>query len=118
MSREVDAHRVAEGREEGLVAEAREEPEALQLVFDRILYLGETQLDAGGAQGVIELADGIGCGDVDARDRFCRDDEPTDVIGGQLTDSSDSEKQGISNSDTKLREPLNPATLLTSRLGG
>ena len=47
MSREVDAHRFAEGREEGLVAEAREEPEALQLVFDRILYLGETQLDAG-----------------------------------------------------------------------
>ena len=51
MSREVGAYRFAEGREEGLFAEAREEPEALQLVLDRILHLGETQLDTGGVQG-------------------------------------------------------------------
>jgi hypothetical protein len=37
MGREVGAHRFAEGREEGLFAEAREEPEALQLVLYRIL---------------------------------------------------------------------------------
>ena len=94
MSRKVGAHCFAEGREEGSFAEAREELEALQLVLDRILHLGETQFDTRGMQGIVELADGIGCGDVDARDPFCRDDEPTDVIGGQLTDSSDSEKQG------------------------
>ena len=73
MDRAVGAHRFAERREEGLFAEAREEPEALQLVLDRILHLGETQLDTGGVQGVVELADGIGRGDVDARDRLRRD---------------------------------------------
>ena len=51
-------------REEGLVAEAREEPEG------RILLSAKHNSDAGGAQGVIELADGIGCVSV-------RDDEPT-----------------------------------------
>ena len=78
MGREVGAHRFAEGREEGLFAEAREESEALQLVLDRILHLGETQLDAGGVQGVVELADGIGCRDVDAGDRLSRDHQPAD----------------------------------------
>jgi len=56
MSRAVGAHRFAEGHEEGLLAEAREEPDALQLVLDRILYLGETQLDASSVQSVVELA--------------------------------------------------------------
>jgi len=42
MAREVGAHRFIEGREEGLLAKAGEDPEALQLVFDRILHLGET----------------------------------------------------------------------------
>jgi len=48
MSRAVRAHCFADRREEGLFAEAREEPEALQLVLDRVFHLGEKQLDAGG----------------------------------------------------------------------
>src|SRR5215468_9928952 len=56
MGRTVGACRFAQGRKEGVFAEAREEPEALQLVLDRILHLGKAQLDAGGVQGVVELA--------------------------------------------------------------
>src|ERR1700751_3880189 len=81
MSRQESAHGFAEGREEGLLAQARKESEALQLVLDRILHLGETQLDSGGAQGVVEFGKRVACGDVDARDRLRRDHEPTDRCG-------------------------------------
>ena len=57
MGFEIAAHGFAERREERLLAEAREEPEALQLVLDRILHLGKAQLDARGVQGVVELAE-------------------------------------------------------------
>ena len=78
MDREIGAHRFAESYEEGLFAEALEEPEAFQLVHDGILHLSKTQFDAGGVQGFVKLADSIGCCDVDAGDRFCRDHEPAD----------------------------------------
>src|ERR1700739_2337828 len=78
MSCEVGAHRLVDGREEGLFSEAHEETEALELVFHRILHLSETQFDAGSVQGVVEFADDIGCGDVDTGDRLCRDHEPSD----------------------------------------
>jgi len=81
MGRTVSAHRFAEGREGSLFAEAGKEPEALQLVLNRILHLGETKLDAGGMQGVVEFADDVGCGDVHARDRLRRDHQPADGRG-------------------------------------
>jgi hypothetical protein len=49
LSRKVGAHRFAEGREKGLFAKEREDPETFQLVLDRILHLRKTHLDAGGA---------------------------------------------------------------------
>ena len=78
MDRAVGAHRLVDSREEGLFAEAREKPETLELILHRTLYFGETQLDARGVQGVVEFADGIGCGDVDTGNRLCRDHEPAD----------------------------------------
>src|SRR2546430_11009131 len=45
---------------------------SLELVLDRILHLRKAQLDAGGMQGVIQLGDGIGRGDIDARDKIGR----------------------------------------------
>ena len=54
---EVGPDGLAERREERLRAEAREEPEALQLVLDRVLHLREAQLDAVGAQRVVELGE-------------------------------------------------------------
>jgi len=53
MCRKVGIHRFAESRKEGLLAKAREESEAPQLVLDRILHLCKAQFDAGGVQGVI-----------------------------------------------------------------
>src|SRR5215831_18524821 len=45
MRRPVGAHCFAESREESLFPETCEESETLHLVLDRILHLGETQLD-------------------------------------------------------------------------
>src|ERR1700751_3486311 len=78
MGGAVGAYRFVDGREEGLFAETREEPEALQLVLNEIFHFGETQLDTGGVQGGVEFADGIRCGDVDTGHRLCRDHEPAD----------------------------------------
>src|SRR5262245_34245598 len=77
MGLEVDVYRFADRREEVLLAELHEELKALQLVFDRILHLGEAQLDACRVQGVVELADDIGSGHVDAGDRLGRNHQPT-----------------------------------------
>ena len=76
MAGEVGTHGFTEGSEKGSLTEALEKLEAFELVLDRILHLGKTQLDPGRVQRVVELADSVGCGDVDARDRLCRDDEP------------------------------------------
>ncbi len=57
MDSAVGAHRFSESREEGMFAEALEEPEAFQLVHDGILHLSKTQFDAGGVQCLVELAD-------------------------------------------------------------
>jgi hypothetical protein len=62
MDGEIAAHCFVNDRKERLLAEAREEPEALQLVLDRILHLGEAQLDACGGKGVVELGDDVGGG--------------------------------------------------------
>ena len=75
---EIGTHGFTEGCEKGSLAEALEKLEAFELVLDRILHLGETQLDPSGVQRVVELADSVGCGDVDACDGLCRDDEPAD----------------------------------------
>ena len=75
---EIGIHGFTEGCEKGLLAEALEKLEAFELVLDWILHLCETQLDPGGVQRVLELADSVGRGDVDAGDRLCCDDEPAD----------------------------------------
>ena len=66
----------AERREEVLFAEPREELEALQLVFDRILHFSKAQLDACRVQGVVELADDVSGGHIDAGDRLGRYHQP------------------------------------------
>src|SRR5215813_1704325 len=76
MDLEVGAHCFAERREEAPLAEPRKEPETLQLVLDRILHLGEAQLDACRVQGVVELADDVGGGHVDAGNRLGRYHQP------------------------------------------
>ncbi len=43
---EIGVHRLAHGGEKTLLAEAIEESETLQLVLDRVHYLGEAELDA------------------------------------------------------------------------
>ncbi len=48
IDRQVSSYSLPYGCEEGLLAEAAEHPEALQLVLDRILHFSKTQLDAGG----------------------------------------------------------------------
>src|SRR5262245_23140825 len=75
---EVGADRFADGCEEGLLAKVREEPEALQLVLYGVLHFGETQLDARRAQGLVELADRVGGGNVYAGDGLRRDHQPAD----------------------------------------
>src|SRR5579864_190356 len=70
MSCAVGAHRLADSCEEGMFTEAREEPKTFQLVLDRIFHLGETQRNSCGVQDVVKFANSIGCGDVDACDRF------------------------------------------------
>src|SRR5215471_18514160 len=78
MRRPVGAHCLAESREESLFPETCEESETLHLVLDRILHLGETQLDVGSVESVVELIESIGRGDVNAGDRLRRDYEPAD----------------------------------------
>ena len=57
VSVEKGAHRFPQRREEALCTQPREQPEALELVLDRILHLREAQLDALGVQTVVELHD-------------------------------------------------------------
>ena len=76
MRREIDTHRFAHGCEESLLTQTRQELEASQLVLHRILHLGEAQFNACGAERVIELAERVACGDVDAGDRLCGDHDP------------------------------------------
>src|SRR4029453_15551014 len=42
---EIRVHGFLDGREERVLLEAREQPEAAQLVLDRVLHLGEVELD-------------------------------------------------------------------------
>ena len=46
----------ANGRKEGILAKSGEKPKALQLVFDRVLDLGEAELDSGLVQGLVQFA--------------------------------------------------------------
>src|SRR5262245_11695700 len=75
---EIGAHSLTNGCEGVLAAEPRREPEAFQLVFDRILHLGKAQLDALGMQCIIELGNRVRGRDVDTGDGLSRDDEPPD----------------------------------------
>ena len=78
MAGEIGTHGFIDGSEKGVLTQAREHLEAFELVLDRILHLGEAQLDSSVVQRVVELADRVGRGDVDARDRLRRDHEPAD----------------------------------------
>ncbi len=71
-------HRFADRQEEHVLAQPREDAEALQLVFDGIFHLGHAQFDALGVKLLVELGDHVGGGDVHARDRLGRDHEPAD----------------------------------------
>src|SRR6516162_9537626 len=73
---EVAADRGTNGREKGIFAKPREQPEALELVFYRVFEFGEAQLGSSFVQSGIQFGEGIGCGDLDASDRFCSNDQP------------------------------------------
>ena len=57
---EVSIDRGAYGGMETLGTEALEQPEAFQLVLDRVLHFGEPQLDARLTQGLLELGEHVG----------------------------------------------------------
>ena len=71
----------ADGREEERLADPIEQSKPIQLVLRRVLELGKAELCPPFAQSVVELDQKVGGGDVDARDRFGRDDEPC-YLGG------------------------------------
>src|SRR6478736_2576238 len=64
-------------REEGVFAESCEQAELLQLILYRVFHFGKAELDAGGMQSVIELAECVGGSDIDAGHRLCRHHNPT-----------------------------------------
>src|SRR5512139_453550 len=76
MGREIAVDGRPHGGEEGLLAKLRKQPESLQLVLDRVLHLGEAQLDARCVQGMVQFGQHVGGGDVHAGDRFGRHDQP------------------------------------------
>src|SRR5258707_544949 len=76
MAAQVGLYRFAERHVKRVGAEAREEFKTFQLVLDRILHLREAQLDALGAQTVVEFRDDVRGGDVDACHRLSRDHDP------------------------------------------
>src|SRR5262249_2122642 len=76
MRLEVAADSRADGREEGAFADLLEQAEPLQLVLYRILEFREAQLDVRFVQGLVELFQHVGRGDVHAGDRLCRNDQP------------------------------------------
>src|SRR5262245_27426788 len=80
MSRQVLAHRLTDRREECVLAEPTEQAKSLELVFNRVFHLGEAQFDVDRLQGLIEVADCVGGGNIDARDRLGRYDDPTDWV--------------------------------------
>src|SRR5262249_3139141 len=57
-------------REETVLAQARQESKAPELVLDRILHFSKTQFDSGLTQLVIQLRYRISSGDINARDRL------------------------------------------------
>src|SRR4029450_3008649 len=61
---------------ERVFADLRVQPKSLEFVLHRILELGKAQLDSRLTQGLVELLEGFGCGDIDAGDRFRRYDHP------------------------------------------
>ena len=104
MGDEVAADSFLDGGKETLLAEVREKPEALQLVLDRILHLGEKHLDAGGGQCVVELGDSVSGGDVDAGHRLGGDDEPSDR-GGRTRDGVENpvvEELGVGEEERRI----------------
>jgi Sigma-54 interaction domain len=87
VNREIAANRFLDRCKEGLLAEAREESEALQLVLHRVLHLGKAHLDTRGVKRLVELANDVARGDVDAGDGLGRYDEPADWSGELATAS-------------------------------
>src|SRR5262245_34026458 len=62
------ADRFLDGGEESALTKAAHQPEPLQLLLDGILHLGEAHADPGGAQRIVEVADGVSRRDIDAGD--------------------------------------------------
>ena len=76
MRLEVCADGAPDRGKKGRFAELTEESEALQLVLDRILQLGEAQLDVGLPQSFVELGKDVRSSDVDARYGLGRHNQP------------------------------------------
>src|SRR4051794_21419718 len=76
MKLKVTGNSDANCRKEEALAELREQSEPLELVLHGVLELGKAQRDAHRVQLIVQLRDHIACGDVDAGDRLCSDDQP------------------------------------------
>jgi hypothetical protein len=73
---EVAADGGIDGGKEKPFANLREKPESLEFVLYRIFEFGKAQLNSRPVQGLMQFLEGVGCGDVHAGDRLCRNDHP------------------------------------------
>src|SRR4029077_19296716 len=78
---EVAANGGTDGGTEEPFANLREKPESLKFVLYGIFEFGKAQLDSRFVQCHIQLLEGVGCGDVHAGDRLCRNDHPAHGSG-------------------------------------
>src|SRR3954470_17790690 len=76
MKLKVTGNGDANCRKEEALAELCEQSKPLELVLYGILELGKAQRDAHRMQRIVQLRDHIARGDIDAGDRFGRDDQP------------------------------------------
>src|SRR5215471_17495016 len=76
MAVEIASDRGTYRGEKGRLAKSGEESKALELVLDRVFKLGKAQLDSGLVQSVVQFGEGVSRSDVDARNWFCRNDQP------------------------------------------
>src|SRR6185369_15090965 len=76
MDREIGIHRFSDGRKESVFAESLEQAELFEFVLDRVFHLGKAQLDAGGVESIIELADCVSGRNINTGHWLRRDDDP------------------------------------------